>query len=188
MFRPIKLFIYSLPFLSAVIFSILLHHGFIIKPQQLPPSLLNQAVPDINLPNLLQTGQRVKKTQLLGKTTLVNFFASWSSGSALEHSLLMNLARNQPLLLIGIDSRDDQSDALRLIKRRGNPYQAIAFDPEGQVTEAWKVRGIPETFLIDSKGIVRYIWTGPMDQETWNTQFLPIIKQLRQQQTAFAHP
>ena len=111
---------------------------------------------------------------------MVNVWASWCVSCRAEHSLLLLMARDMHIPIIGINYKDTRRDALTVLRETGNPYQANAFDPDGRVAIDWGVYGTPESFIIDQQGIIRYKHTGPITAAKLHAEILPLIESLRQ--------
>ena len=115
---------------------------------------------------------------LAGKVVLVNFFASWCAPCRVEHPLLMRLAEEGKVVLWGIDYKDKPEDASRLLAQLGDPYGRIGVDESGRTAIDFGVYGVPETYVIDKQGRIRYRQVGPISAETWDRVLLPLVKQL----------
>lgn len=132
------------------------------NPQALPSTLINQAVPPTDLA-LLDDASRLTATSFFsGKTTLVNFFASWCLPCRAEHAQLMTLSKQPNMSLIGIAWKDKTEDARSFLQELGNPFNPVALDPSGRTGIDWGVYGVPETFIIDGMGKIRYRHVGPI--------------------------
>ena len=114
-----------------------------------------------------------------GQVSLLNVWASWCVSCRQEHPLLLELAKAGQVPIYGLNYKDQRDDALGWLGRLGNPYRASAFDADGKVGIDWGVYGVPETFVIDRKGIIRYKFTGPLTREAWDRTLLPLIQKLQ---------
>lgn len=138
---------------------------------ELPSALLGKPVPKFDLQPLAELkadGVQVpglKSQDLLGKISLVNIFASWCAPCRAEHPALMKLAENKELTIVGINYKDQGENARRFLGTLGNPYSRVGVDPRGRTAIEWGFYGIPETLLIDPKGIVRHKIVGPIDSK-----------------------
>ena len=115
-----------------------------------------------------------------GDVTLVNVFASWCIPCKAEHPVITRLSREQGVTVYGINYKDKPEDALTWLSRNGNPYAAIGADQDGRVSIDWGVYGVPESYLIDRKGRIRYKHVGPLTPQVVVEQILPMVKHLRQ--------
>lgn len=148
--------------------------------KEVPSPLIGKPVPAFELPLLLPEGQRFSSTQLQGRISVVNVWASWCVSCRYEHDLLMQMSRNLDVSIIGINYKDERVDALKWLRDRGDPYESTVFDHDGRVAIDWGVYGVPETFIVDQRGIIRYKLTGPITAEKLKDQILPLIEQLNQ--------
>ena len=138
---------------------------------ELPSALIDKSVPTFDLQPLegfKHEGQQVpglKSADLNGKVSLVNIFASWCVPCRAEHPVLMKLAENKELNIVGINYKDRAENARRFLGVLGNPYTRIGVDPRGRTAIEWGFYGIPETLLVGPDGIVRHKIVGPIDPE-----------------------
>jgi cytochrome c biogenesis protein CcmG/thiol:disulfide interchange protein DsbE len=147
-------------------------------PNLLPSSLLNQPVPSFSASSLKNRDENITTNDLKGKITLLNVWATWCGMCRIEHPILIDLARNYPIQVYGLNYKDQATAATKFLNEQGNPYQKIIFDPQGKIAMQFGVYGTPETYLIDSKGIIRYRYVGPMTLEIVEKDLLPRIKQM----------
>ncbi len=144
--------------------------------------VINDPIPDFDLPPV--EGSEVpgfSSTDLRGgQVVLVNVFASWCFPCRTEHPLLMRIAEAGVAPIYGINYKDKPSDAAKWLADRGNPYIAIGADERGRITAAWGAAGIPETFIIDQAGMIRYRHAGALSAELLDNNIFPMIKSLRE--------
>lgn len=138
-------------------------------PQKLPSAMIGRNVPEFSLPPL--EGLRDipgfdAKSLAQGRPTLVNVFASWCVPCHQEHPILMNLARNAAIDIVGINYKDEADNARRFLGAKGNPYKAVGVDRNGRASIEWGVYGVPETFVVDGSGKIVYKHVGPLTPET----------------------
>ena len=174
---PIAIFFAMVAIFGLVLYQI--GQGRDIK--EVPSPLIGKAVPQFELPLLLKPEQMFSSEQLKGQVSLVNVWASWCVSCRYEHPLLVEMSRNPELSIIGINYKDEREDALKWLRDFGNPYEASIFDYDGRAAIDWGVYGVPETFVVDQLGIIRYKLTGPITEEKLEADILPLIKKLRQQ-------
>ncbi len=166
-----RLIIVALPLLIfiglAIVFAMQLTSGR--DTSELPSALIGKPVPVFDLPALEglkdQTGSPVPKlasTDLKGDLILVNIFASWCVPCRQEHPVLMHLAERENLKIAGINYKDKPGNALRFLGALGNPYDRVGIDRKGRTAIEWGFYGIPETLLVDAKGLVRHKIVGPI--------------------------
>ena len=151
-------------------------------PRAVPSALIDKPVPQFELPLLEGTDLPGLSTADLktGEVTLVNIFAAWCLPCRAEHPLLMELAEDPSIRLVGIDYRDDPEAGLKWLQELGNPYRRIGVDARGRAAIEWGSSGVPETFVIDRTGRVRYQHIGPIHQSQLDQTILPLLEELRQ--------
>ncbi|EFL89645.1 DsbE family thiol:disulfide interchange protein [Ahrensia sp. R2A130] len=136
---------------------------------ELPSALIGKTAPSFDLPalpGLMNDGQPVPalaSTDLPGDLRLVNIFASWCAPCRAEHPVLMALAERYEVDIVGINYKDKDPNALKFLNELGNPYSRVGTDQPGRTAIEWGFYGIPETFLVDAKGVVRHKIVGPID-------------------------
>ncbi|MCO6418208.1 DsbE family thiol:disulfide interchange protein [Siccirubricoccus sp. KC 17139] len=152
------------------------------NPRGVPSALIGKAPPDFALPPL-EGAERpgVSAADLrahngpLGRPVLVNFFASWCVPCVIEHPQLMRLAR-EGVPLLGIAYKDKPEDSLGFLRRHGNPFAKLGVDQPGRVAIDWGLYGVPETYLIDKEGIIRWRWAGPITNDTLGAELQPLLR------------
>lgn len=150
--------------------------GLSNDPRELPSMLADRPVPEFALPPLIKNVEGLKSTDLEGRgVTLLNVFASWCGGCRYEHPLLMELAKDKRMKLVAINWKDRPKMGASWIAQYGNPYEQIGEDKSGRTGIDLGVTGLPETFVIDGDGRVRYRLAGPMTPEIWKTEIEPLI-------------
>jgi cytochrome c biogenesis protein CcmG/thiol:disulfide interchange protein DsbE len=137
-------------------------------PSVVPSALVGRPVPQFELQALEGSGVPGLKSSDLGKGTvaLVNIWASWCGPCRLEHPVLMELAQRRDLFIAGINYKDEPDNARRFLTSLGSPYRAIGVDQKGRASIDWGVYGVPETFVVDGKGVIRFKWVGPLSDTT----------------------
>ncbi|WP_417712302.1 DsbE family thiol:disulfide interchange protein [Roseibium aggregatum] len=153
-------------------------------PQKIPSALINKPAPEFDLPPVegLTEGDTAvpgfSRQDLSGKISVVNVFASWCVPCRQEHPLLEDLAKVEGIQLLGINYKDKPENARRFLGSLGNPYQRVGADTAGRTAIEWGVYGVPETFVIDGDGMIRYKFIGPLSSETYQNVFLPELKKI----------
>jgi len=145
----------------------------------LPSAMIEKPAPAFDLAGL-GDGKPLALDALKGHPFVVNFFASWCVPCRMEHPLLMRLATENHLPLYGIDYKDKPADGARLLATFGDPYRLVGMDRDGQVGLNFGVYGVPETYVVDSAGVIRKRFVGPLTAETVDQELLPLLKQLGQ--------
>ena len=167
------------------IFSVLivfLAVGLGLKPREVPSPFIGKPVPEFSLPELMDEGKVIAPEALKGKVWMLNVFASWCVSCRAEHDVLTRFINSEKVPVLGLNYKDEPKDAKEWLAELGNPYQHIAVDYKGQVGIDLGVYGVPETFVIDKKGIIRHKSTGPVFDETVRNDLLPLILKLREEQ------
>lgn len=172
-------FLFLLPFFVFAALAGLLLVGLQLNPQEVPSPLIGKPAPAFEAPSLADDELRLSERTLAeAGPSLFNVWASWCVACRHEHPLLMSLSRDADVSIFGLNYKDDADDARAWLAQHGNPYVATAFDPQGQVGLDWGVYGVPETFLIDAAGVVRYKHIGPLTTEAVERELLPRLRAL----------
>ena len=157
--------------------------GLTMDPRKLPSPLLGKPAPAFNLPSLQDPSRSFSTQQFLGEVCLVNVWASWCMACRDEHPLLLELARREDILLYGLNYKDEREAALTWLAQFGNPYRDSVFDAQGTAGLDWGVYGVPETFVLDRRGRIRYKHVGALTSEDLQQKLLPLVQTLRQEGT-----
>lgn len=152
--------------------------GLTKDPSKLPSMLIDKPVPTFTLPGLAEGDPGLTSTELTGKVRLVNVFASWCAPCRVEHPLLMRLAKEEGIILHGINYKDKPEAAKAFLDQMGNPFTSIGSDRDGRVAIDFGVYGVPETYVIDKAGRVRYRHVGPLMPFDLDEKILPMIREL----------
>ena len=149
------------------------------NPSIVPSALLGKEAPNIELPMLARNiPGGFKGSDLVGRVNIVNVFSSWCVPCLVEHPQISWLATNG-FPIYAINHRDNVSDASNWLKKHGNPYVAVGFDPEGTASLEWGVGGVPETFIINASGIITYKHIGPITKEILKEKILPKLHEAK---------
>ena len=147
------------------------------NPTELPSNLLNKSVPKFEAESLLKEKKFVSSDVFDKKIKLVNFFATWCKPCRDEHNYVKLFSNQERIEVIGINYKDNKQKAIGWLKELGNPYSNIAVDKNGRIAIDWGVYGIPETFVVNSKGIIKYRHVGPITKKIYKKINL-IIKEI----------
>lgn len=172
---------YLIPLAVFAIMVVFLGVGLTLDPKEVPSPLLGKPAPSFTLPEVSQPDISFTQERLKGQVSLVNVWASWCVSCRQEHPVLVDLSRKGIVPIYGLNYKDERNTALAWLSRLGNPYTASAFDADGKVGIEWGVYGVPETFVIDRSGTIRYKHTGPVTPEALEKTLLPLIRELEVQ-------
>lgn len=167
---PLALFAVLIGFLAV---------GLGLDPRAVPSPLLNKPAPAFRVAQLEHPEAHFSPEDMKGKVWLLNVWASWCVACRQEHPVLMDFARAKVAPLIGLDYKDQRKDALGVLKRTGNPYDITVFDADGRVGIDYGVYGVPESYVIDKAGVIRYKHTGPITAEAMRDTIIPLINELK---------
>ncbi len=147
-------------------------------PREVPSPLVGKPAPPFRVPQLTEPDKTFSPEDMKGKVWLLNVWASWCVACREEHPLLVQLSQSQVAPLVGLDYKDKREDGLGMLNRAGNPYGVVAFDGDGRVGIDYGVYGVPETYVIDKAGTIRYKQIGPITPEALQKKILPLIAEL----------
>jgi len=169
-------------FIPLIVFGVLvvfLAIGLTRDPREIPSPLVGKPAPSFTAPVLAGNGLMFSNQDMLGKVWLLNTWASWCVACRQEHPLLVEFAKTKMIPIIGLDYKDKDADGLQWLARWGNPYDVSITDADGRIGIDFGVYGVPESFLIDQKGIVRYKQIGPFTEEAIRDKLIPMIQELK---------
>ena len=147
------------------------------NPRDVPTEFIGRAAPAINVPDLMNPGKTVSSSDYLGAPWPFNVWGTWCPECWREHDYLMELARGHGVRIIGLNWRDDATEAKSMLAGKGNPFESIGFDPDSSAAIEWGVYGAPETFLIDAEGVIREKHAGAVTPSIWEEKFRPYFEQ-----------
>ena len=153
--------------------------GLSRDPRALPSPLVGKPVPSFELPLLGADGPSLRSSELRGKVWLLNVWASWCTPCQVEHPLLVDFAARSQVPVYGLNYKDRPDAARAWLARLGNPYAATMADPEGRTGIDLGVYGVPETFVIDRGGVIRYRHAGPLTPEFLEHTLAPLLRELQ---------
>ena len=145
---------------------------------KLPSALIGKPFPSFEARSLFDASANIGSEQLIGRPTLVNVWATWCPTCKAEHAELIEIAEDTDLQLIGINYKDNRSDAIQWLAEFGNPFDRVLEDPRGDLGVELGVYGAPETFLLDRRGYIVYKRVGAITEQVWLGQMLPVVKRL----------
>lgn len=175
-----KRYLLLLPLVVFGAMALMLAAGLALNTSQVNSPLVGKPAPEFQASNLQTPGRSLRLSDLKGQVALVNIWASWCTTCRQEHPYLMALSQ-QGVPIYGIDYKDKRSDAIAWLKQYGNAYEAVGFDPDGKIGMDWGVYGVPETYVIDRQGVIRYKQTGAITARSLHEELQPLIAKLRQE-------
>ena len=158
---------------------LLLGVGLTLNPREVPSPLVGKPAPAFELPLLHAPDKTFSQKEMLGKVWVLNVWASWCPPCLVEHPVLVDLAKRGVMPILGLNYKDKGEDAQRWLKQFGDPYQLSVVDADGRIGIDYGVYGVPETYLIDGEGVIRYKQIGPLTQAIVEQKVLPLAKTLR---------
>jgi len=169
-FLPLGIFLVLAVFLAA---------GLGLNPREVPSPLIDKAAPAFRLPQLQDPGRTLGTDDLKGNVWILNVWASWCVACLEEHPILVGFSKRNVLPVYGLNYKDKREDALKWLDKHGNPYTLSMEDSDGRVGIDYGVYGVPETYVIDRNGIIRYKRTGPVTEQILQEKILPLVRQLQ---------
>jgi len=167
---PLGIFIGLLVFLAV---------GLRLNPREIPSPFIGKPAPAFKLTQLHEPDKSISPQDMTGQVWVLNVWASWCVSCRVEHPVLMDFAKANVVPVIGLNYKDGRNDGIKWLQDFGNPYAMSAFDNEGRVGIDYGVYGVPETFVIDKKGVIRMKYTGPLTPDAIATKLMPLIKELK---------
>ena len=137
------------------------------NPSEIPSNLINKNVPNFETDTLLTDNKFISPNEFKKEITLVNFFATWCKPCRDEHLYIEKFSEEENIRIIGVNYKDNPDKTKRWLKEMGNPYSKIAIDKDGSIAIDWGVYGIPETFVVNSDGLIKYRHVGPISKITY---------------------
>src|SRR3990170_4515092 len=129
--------------------------GLSLNPREVPSPLINKPAPHFELPQLREPGKTFSQKDMLGKVWLLNVWASWCTACREEHPVVTELAKSGVAPIYGLNYKDKREDGLAWLRQFGDPYRLSVFDIQGRVGIDYGVYGVPETYVIDKRGVIR---------------------------------
>lgn len=167
---PLAIFLVVVGFLAV---------GLTLNPREVPSPLVGKPAPAFTLPQLHEQDKAFSPADMTGQVWLLNVWASWCGGCKEEHPVLMRMAKTGVVPIYGMDYKDQRDEALTWLRQHGNPYPLTSVDEAGRVGINYGVYGVPETYVIDKQGVIRYKQIGPLDDELVAKTILPLVKELQ---------
>jgi cytochrome c biogenesis protein CcmG/thiol:disulfide interchange protein DsbE len=161
-----------------LVLTVFLGVGLTLNPREVPSPLIGKPAPHFQLPQLHHAEQPFSQRDLLGKVWLLNVWASWCASCRDEHAVLMDFSKSGAAPLYGLNYKDQRTDGIAWLKRFGDPYVLSAHDAQGRIGIDYGVYGVPETYVIDQQGVIRYKHIGPVTAQVLKEKILPLLAKL----------
>lgn len=172
--------LFFIPLILFVLLCLFLWKGLSKNPTELPSALIGKSFPAFQLSSTVDN-RLITQDDLLGKVSLVNIWATWCVSCKVEHPLLLKLAKDNKIFIVGINYKDDKNAAQQWLREQGNPYFFSVDDTSGKLGINLGVYGAPETYLVDKQGIIRYKYVGVVTEDIWNEKIKPEFDKWQQQ-------
>ncbi len=160
---------------------VFLMRGLALDPHEVPSPLINKQAPGFTLTRLDDAAKTIRRDDMLGKVWMLNVWASWCVACRQEHATLVTFARSKPVPIIGLNYKDTRPEGIGWLGEFGNPYDSSAFDQDGRVGIDFGVYGVPETFVIDKRGVIRFKQIGPLTPELIESRIRPLLRELNEE-------
>lgn len=172
---------YLIPLFAFIVLAAFLLVGLTLNPRQVPSPLIDKPAPIFQLNHLHEPDKVMASGDNLGKVWLLNVWASWCVACRDEHPLLVQLANSGIVPIYGLNYKDERTTAIQWLKRYGDPYTISIVDSDGKVGIDYGVYGVPETYVIDKKGVIRHKQIGPVTVDSLQKTIIPLIIELQKQ-------
>jgi len=170
---------FLVPLALFLVLAAFLARGLKLDPREVPSPLIGKPAPGFTLSRLDAADRTLKRDDLLGKVWVLNVWASWCAPCREEHPLLVEFAKRKLAPVYGLNYKDTRANGMNFLRQLGNPYEASLFDGDGRVGIDFGVYGVPETFVIDAKGVVRFKHVGPLNPGVIDGRIVPLLKELQ---------
>ena len=176
---PMRVLRWSLPLGIFVVLLGFLFVGLFRDPREVPSPLIGKPAPQFSLAQLHRPERTLATADMRGRVWLLNVWASWCVSCRVEHPLLVDLSKADIVPVIGLAYKDKPADGLAWLQANGDPYQLSIVDFDGRVGIDFGVYGVPETFVIDKAGVIRYKQIGPLTADALKQTILPLVRELQ---------
>jgi cytochrome c biogenesis protein CcmG/thiol:disulfide interchange protein DsbE len=168
-----------IPFAVFVVLCGFLFVGLFRDPREVPSPLIDKPAPAFTLKQLHVPDKALGTADMKGQVWLLNVWASWCVSCREEHPLLVELGKQNIVPIIGLNYKDEPAAGMRWLQQNGDPYNLSVVDRNGAVGIDYGVYGVPETFVIDKNGVIRYKQIGPITVEALEKKILPLVRELQ---------
>ena len=169
---------FLIPLAVFAVLVVFLGIGLTLDPREVPSPLIDKPAPPFQLPQLHAPDKTIAQKDMLGKVWMLNVWASWCVACREEHRTILELARSGVVPVLGLNYKDERADGIAWLDRLGNPYSLSAYDRDGRIGIDYGVYGVPETYVIDKAGVIRYKRIGVVTPEIVRDKILPLVKEL----------
>ena len=152
--------------------------GLTRDPREIPSPFIGKAAPGFKLEQLADEKLAFTPEEMKGRVWLLNVWASWCVACRVEHPLLVEMSKQKVVPIVGLNYKDKRAEGLQWLRRHGDPYSLSAYDVDGKVGIDYGVYGVPETFVIDKQGVIRYKQIGPITPEALEKKIMPLVRKL----------
>jgi len=169
-------------FIPLAVFAVLvgfLFVGLFLNPREVPSPLIGKPAPAFSLNQLHKPDRTLATADMKGQVWLLNVWASWCVSCREEHPLLVELARAKLVPIVGLNYKDEPAAGIKWLSQFGDPYDLSIVDRDGRVGIDFGVYGVPETFVIDKQGTIRYKQIGPVTVEALEKKIIPLVRELQ---------
>jgi cytochrome c biogenesis protein CcmG, thiol:disulfide interchange protein DsbE len=169
---------FAIPIAIFAALLVLLGVGLKLDPREVPSPLIGKPAPHFELPQLHEASKTFTERDMLGKVWVLNVWASWCVSCREEHPVLLDLAASGAVPVYGLNYKDQRADGLKWLRAMGDPYKLSIYDLDGRVGIDYGVYGVPETYVIDKAGVIRYKRIGPLTPQIVKEKVLPLVREL----------
>ena len=164
-----KKYLTKIPYIIFLFILLIFFYLLIIdrNPSEIPSNLLNKKIPNFETESLFSNEKFISSKKFGGEVILVNFFATWCQPCRAEHVYIKRFSNEKKIKIIGINYKDNSKKTLEWLRELGNPYSDVPIDKDGKIAIDWGVYGIPETFVVNSNGIIKYRHIGPVTKKVY---------------------
>ena len=170
---------FAWPLIAFLVLVAFLGIGLTLKPSEVPSPLVGKPAPEFTLPTLSAPDESFSPESMKGKVWLLNVWASWCYPCLEEHPVITDLATTHDLPIVGLNYKDEPRDAVSWLARNGNAFESVITDQQGRVGIDYGVYGVPETYVIDKAGIIRYKHIGAVTHAEARDAILPLVRELQ---------
>ena len=169
---------FVIPLAVFVLLAAFLAVGLTRDPREVPSPFIGKPAPVFQLTQLADEKLAFAPADMKGKVWLLNVWASWCVSCRVEHPLLVEMSKKNVVPIVGLNYKDKRDEGLQWLRKHGDPYSLSAYDVEGKVGIDYGVYGVPETFVIDKQGVIRYKQIGPITPEALEKKIMPLVRKL----------